>query len=67
MFLRAFSTKFAFNYSPLNQSSFNVFAVFVDSRGGTPGKRILESLFVKVRVLIFAPQKRVHSMFLEVL
>ena len=40
-----------------------MFGVIVDSRGGTPGKRVLEGLCDKVCVLIFSPQNRVRSMF----
>ena len=59
-----------FNFRPSKQSSFYVFGVFVDSRGGgTPGSIL--TYFEKVRVLIFAHlnksnQIRVRSMFLVV-
>ena len=49
-------------FIPLKQSSFYVFGVFVNNRGGTSGKRVPEGFFDKVCVLIFAPQITVRSM-----
>ena len=50
------------------RSMFNIYIRFilcyVDSTGGTAAKRDPEGLFDKVGLLIFAPQKRVRSMFL---
>ena len=63
-----FSTKFAFSFSPLKTKIvIYVFAVFICSLEGTPGTRVPEGLFQNVSVLIFAPQNRVCSMFLELL
>ena len=71
VFLRVYFDVFRqssrFNFRPSKQGSFYVFGVFVDSRGGAPGKRVPAGFFNKVCVLIFAPQNRVRSMFLEVL
>ena len=59
-----------FKLRPSKQSSFNVYDVFVDSRGGNPCKTYFSgpilTFLEKVRVLIFAHQNRVSSMFLEV-
>ena len=76
VFLRVYFDVFrkssCFNFRPSNQSSFYVFGVFVDSRGrGDPCKTYswgsILTFFDKVRVLIFAHQNRVRSMFLEFL
>ena len=50
------------NLRQSKQSSFYVFGVFVDGRGGS-----IMTYVNKVRVVICAHQNRVHSMFLEFL
>ena len=44
-----------------------MFLDFLDSRGGTPRKRIPVGFIDKVCVLIFTPKYRVSSMFLDFL
>ena len=45
VYFDVFRTSSRFNFRTSKQSSFYVFGVFVDSRGGTPDKRILEGVF----------------------
>ena len=44
-----------------------MFLEFLESRGGTPYKRVPEGFFDKLCVLIFTLQNRVRSMFLDFL
>ena len=44
-----------------------MFMDFLDSKGGTPGKRDPERFIGKVCVSIFTPYYRVRSMFLDFL
>ena len=66
VYFDVFRQSLRFNFHPLKQSPFYVFGFLLDSRGD-PDKRVPEGLFDKVCVLIFAPQNRVRSMFLEFL
>ena len=67
MFLIDFLIKFVFFFS-IHKTKFDLcFVVFVDSTGGTSGKRVPGGLFDKVFVLIFDPKNRVSSMFLKFL
>ena len=68
VFLRAFRQNLRFNIHPLIQSSFYVSGQFGSrGEGGTPARRLPEGFFDKVCILIFTPQNRVRSMFLDFL
>ena len=82
LYLRRYRTRpqtSRFNFRPSKQCSFYVFGVFLDSRGrGTPTCKTYSwgsiltffdkvCVFDKVRVLIFAHQNTVRSMFMEFL
>ena len=62
VYFDVFRQSLRFNFRRLKQSSFYVFGVFVNCRGGS-----ILTYFDKVRVVIFAHQNRVRSMFLEFL
>ena len=71
VFFDVFRQTLCFNLRRSKQSSFYVFGVFVDCRGGgTPDNvflRVYFNVFDKVRVFIFAHQNRVRCMALEFL